>query len=84
MLTRFKERLLSPYGMNIVNFFFVLSAFFFGPVVNIIAYCVWLVFLVYNILHTSYKSTKIVYGLLACYALFVILANGYALSTVLL
>lgn len=83
MLTRFKERLLSPYGMNIVNACFALMAFLFSPVAVMAAYTVWLVFLVYNILHTSYKSTKIVYGLLACYALFVILANGYALSTML-
>ena len=84
MLTRFKERLLSPYGMNIVNVCFALSVFFLGPISNIIAFSLWLAFLVYNLLHTPHKSTQIIYGLLACYAVFVILANGYALCTVLL
>ena len=83
MLTHLKERLLSPYGMNIVNVCFVLMAFTFGPVSVMIAYVVWLVFLVYNIRHTPYRSTQISYSLLACFALFVILVNGYALCTAL-
>ena len=83
MLARFKDQLLSPNGMTIVNVCFALSAFFLGPVSTIIAFGLWLAFLVYNILHTPHKSTQIVYGLLAAYAVFVILANGYALFTFL-
>ena len=73
MLARFKDQLLSPNGMTIVNVFFALSVFFLGPLSTIIA------FGVYNILHTPHKSTQIVYGLLAAYALFVLLYNIYAL-----
>ena len=83
MLARFKDQLLSSNGMTIVNVFFALSAFFLGPFSTIIAFSLWLAFLVYNILHTPHKSTQIVYGLLACYALFVLLYNIYALLTLL-
>lgn len=79
MLARFKDQLLSPNGMTIVNVFFVLSVFFLGPLSTIIAFGLWLAFLVYNILHTPHKSTQIVYGFLAAYALFVLLYNIYAL-----
>lgn len=84
MLTRFKNQLLSPNGMTIVNTCFALMAFLFSPVAVSIAYALWLAFLIYNILHTPYRSTKIIYGLLACYALMVILANGYWLCKRLL
>lgn len=84
MLARFKEQLLSPNGMNIVNICFTFMVFLFSPVAVMAAYAIWLAFLIYTIRHTTYRSTQIIYGLLACYALVVILANGYALCTALL
>ena len=79
MRATFKERLLSPYGMTIVNGCFALMAFLQNPLATIIAYLLWLIFLVHTIRHTPYNSTKVLYSLLVCFALYVIAANGSAL-----
>lgn len=79
MLTHFKEQLLSPFGMNIVNFCFALAVFLFNPLTTILVFGIWLVFLTYSIRHTPYKSTKVFYSLLVVFALLVIACNGYAL-----
>lgn len=79
MRATFKERLLSPYGMTIVNSCFALMAFLQNPLATIGAYLIWLIFLAYTIHHTAYKSTKVLYSLLVCFALYVIAANSFVL-----
>ncbi len=80
MRATLKERLFSPYGMNIVNACFALMAFLHNPLATIGAYLTWLAFLAYTIRHTPYTTTKVLYGVLVCFALFVIAANLYALA----
>ena len=83
MLSALKKRLFSPDGMLLVNTCLAVAIILPTPLPKIIACGFWLALLLYNIKHTPFSSTKILYCLLSLLAICVILVNLYALFAIL-
>lgn len=79
MIEKFRNQLFSENGMKIINVLFFLSFIFTNPFLIIGAFVVWIAFLIYSIRRTSSTVMRVVYSLLAIFAVVIVVMNVYSI-----
>lgn len=74
-MERMKEFLLSDKGMKIVNFLFLIALLIRNTGFILIAYFVWLIYLILCIRNTGSKAKKIINTAFIVFAILMIMVN---------
>jgi hypothetical protein len=81
---KLKTLLTSDEGMKVVNVLFLLPLLIPNRGIILIAYIVWIAYLVYCIKRTSSKSVRIINGVFIVFAAVMIALNVYFLASMLI